>query len=47
MSGDKNNEREMARDGVVRLGTEGDPSEQAVLVMDLADSEKPQKWLES
>lgn len=47
MSGDKSNERELVRDEVVRLGTEGDPSEQSVPVTDLADSAEPQKPLES
>lgn len=45
MSGDKSNERELERDEVVRLGTEGDPSEQSVPVADLADSAEPQKPL--
>ena len=41
MSGDKSNERELVRDEVVRLGTEGDPSEQSVPVTE------PQKPLQS
>lgn len=47
VSGDKSNERELVRDQVVRLGTEGDPSEQSMLVMGPADSAEPQKPLES
>lgn len=43
----KSNERELMHDEVVRLGTEGVPSEQSVLVMEALDSAKPQKPLES
>lgn len=41
-SGDKSNEGELERDEVVRLGTEGDPSEQAEPVTGLGDSAEPQ-----
>ena len=47
LSGDKSNERELVRDEVVGLGTEGDPLEQSMLAMGPADSAEPQKPLES